>query len=171
MSDTRQHEWEAAINALLDGELDQEAAAALKADATTDQKLARDIIDAYQLQRALDTLRPEAAPASLRRRLRQIPRQQRERPRWLEPRWIAAAATVPVLALALLLARPQEPSRAEVERAAAELALAFAYIEEVSGRTAARIEREVGGGLQEAVGVSVINAIPQFQTDEKETQA
>lgn len=167
----RRHAREARINALLDGELDSADAEALKAEAANDRQLARDIVEAYQLQRAMDHVRPEPAPASLRRRLRRIPCEHGTRPRLLQPRWAAALATVPLLAIALLLARPPEPSRAEVETAAAELAIALAYIEKVSDRATRRIEREVGGELQEAVGGGVIKSIPYLHTDSKETHA
>ena len=160
--------WETQINALLDGELDVAGAEALKAAATDDQKLARDIIEAYQLQQAMEQLRPERAPASLRRKLKKIPRQHAERPVHLQPRWAAAFAAVPLAVLSLWLALPQQPSRAEVEQAAAELALAFAYIEQVSSRTAGRIEHEVGSELNAAVGGSVIKSIPQSESKEKQ---
>jgi anti-sigma factor RsiW len=174
MSERGEHdrqEREAKINALLDGELDAADAQALEAAASADRGLARDIIEAYQLQQAMDQLRPEAAPASLRRRLRRIPREHRRRPWLFEPRWAAALATVPLLAAGLMLLRPQGPSRAEVEQAAAELAIALAYIEQVSDRAAGRIEQEVGGEIQKAVAGSVIRSIPRFQIETKETQA
>ena len=86
--------WEEQINALLDGELGPEEAESLKAAATEDQVLAREIIEAYQLQQAMEGLRPESAPASLRRKLKKIPRQHAERPVFLQPRWAAAFAVV-----------------------------------------------------------------------------
>ncbi len=172
MSENNTHEsrqWEEQINALLDGELNAGDAEALKAAATDDQRLARDIIEAYQLQQAMEQLRPEPAPASLRRKLRRIPREQASRPRFLQPRWVAAFATVPVLAITLVLIQPQEPSRSEVEKAAAELAIAFAYIDRVSNRTVNEIERQVGGELQQAVGGSVLKSIPQPNKQEIQT--
>lgn len=156
------------INALLDGELEVSEAEALKAAATEDQQLARDIIEAYQLQQAMEQLQPEQAPASLRRKLKRIPREHAERRVYLQPRWVAAFAAVPLAVLSLWLAQPQQPSRAEVEQAAAELAIAFAYIEQVSGRTVGRIEHEVGGELNKAVGGSVIKSIPQSESKEKQ---
>ena len=56
--------WEAQINALLDGELNQDDAELLKAEASDDRELARAIIEAYQLQKAMDEIRVERAPAS-----------------------------------------------------------------------------------------------------------
>ena len=156
------------INALLDGELNVTEAEELKAAATEDQQLARDIIEAYQLQQAMEQLRPERAPASLRRKLKKIPREHAERPVYLQPRWAAAFAAVPLAVISLWLVQPQQPSQAEVEQAAAELALAFAYIEQVSSRTAGRIEHEVGGELNDAVGGSVIKSIPQSESKEKQ---
>jgi hypothetical protein len=60
-------EWEEQVNALLDGELNDVQAGALKAAAASDQALAQAIIEAYQLQQALNALPLERAPDSLRR--------------------------------------------------------------------------------------------------------
>jgi anti-sigma factor RsiW len=163
--------WEQQINAFLDGELGPAEAEALKSDATEDQRLARAIIEAYQLQQAMEHLGTEAAPARLRRKLRRIPREQGRRPLLLQPRWAAAFAAVPLLVISLMLFRSEEPSRAEVEKAAAELALAFAYIDRVSDRTRGVIEHQVGGELQQAVGGSVMRSIPQPKPESKEIQA
>jgi len=174
MKEREQHEneaWEARINALLDGELGAAEAEALKQEATEDQRLAREIIEAYQLQQALEQLRVEAAPASLTRRLRRIPREQVPRSWQVKPRWAAALAAVPLAVLALWLVQPHEPSRAEIEKAAADLAIAFSYIEKVSDRTAGRIEREVGGELQQAVGGSMIRSLPKSTSESQEKQA
>ena len=61
--------WESRINDLLDGELNAEEAADLRAEAENDAALAQAIIDAYALQASLDELEIERAPASLRKRL------------------------------------------------------------------------------------------------------
>jgi len=70
-------DWEARINKLLDGELDENATAVLKREAGEDRQLARAIIEAYELQRGMDHLGIERAPASLRKKLRQIPRAEK----------------------------------------------------------------------------------------------
>lgn len=109
-------DWEAQVNALLDGELDDAAAEALKARAERDQALARAIVEGYQLQRLVASLPIERAPDSLREKLRRIPAEQeslalaasrREREarsggrkrRWFvfEPRWAMALAAVPLV--------------------------------------------------------------------------
>ena len=69
--------WEDRINALLDGELSAEDAGLLKAEATDDRQLARAIVEAYQLQQAMDGIKVERAPDSLRKRLKAVPRQHR----------------------------------------------------------------------------------------------
>ena len=79
-------EWESQVNALLDGELDEESTAALKRAAGEDHELARAIIEAYELQRGMERLVIERAPASLRKKLRRIPRAQQtssSRHRWV----------------------------------------------------------------------------------------
>ncbi len=65
--------WEDLINALMDGELSAADAELLKAEASDDRELARAIIEAYQLQQAMDDIHVERAPDSLRKRLRAIP--------------------------------------------------------------------------------------------------
>ena len=70
--------WEERINALLDGELSADDAELLKAEASDDRELARAIVEAYQLQQAMDEVRVERAPSSLSKRLNAIPRQQRK---------------------------------------------------------------------------------------------
>ena len=103
-------DWEAQVNALLDGELSPRDTAALKAAASDDQRLARDIIEAYQLQQAMEQLQAEPAPPGLRRRLRRIPRDHERRPLLLQPRWAAAFAAVPLLVITLLVVQPRDPN-------------------------------------------------------------
>jgi hypothetical protein len=157
------------INALLEGELDVAAAEALKAEARDDRQLAAAIIDAYQLQQAMEHLRPEQAPASLRRRLRRIPRQHR--PAYLQPRFAAAMAIVPLLVVAVVLMQPRQPSQAEIQQARQDLAVAFAYIDRVSDRTFSRMEQEVGDELKDAVGGSVIKSISKPKSTTQENPA
>lgn len=162
-------EWEAKINALLDGELDQDEAEALKWAATADQELARSIVEAYQLQRAMENVHVEKAPASLRRSLKQIPRQHR--PAIFQPRWVAAFAVVPIIIVSVFLLRAIEPGTAPVaqpdaemvklEQARQDLAVAFAYIDLVSDKTSNRIESELGGELSNAVAGPIFKTINQ----------
>lgn len=150
------------INALLDGELDNEQAEQLKQEATSDQQLARSIIEAYQLQRAMEHVRVEKAPASLRRKLRRIPRQQR--PAYLRPAWVTAFAVVPLAVLAMVMmqprdTKPREPTTAEVAQAREDLAVAFAYIDRVSERAGNEIETELSSEMTDAVAGSVFRTI------------
>lgn len=145
--------WEAQINALLDGELDEHEAAALKQEAEQDQALARAIVEAYALQARLDELEVERAPASLRKRLADIPKSESVgRKRWFGmPRWIPAGAmaAVPLALGAMVMMQflPQQPeySRAEVMQARQDVITAFAYLD----RIGARAGREIRGGLAE----------------------
>ncbi len=118
--------WESQVNALLDSELDESSTEALKQAAQEDHELARAIIEAFQLQRSMDTIGIERAPASLRRKLRGIPRNNRQS---LSPRrWIMATAmaSIPLLAIGLVLMQPRQPSQADVEQARQDLACAAA---------------------------------------------
>lgn len=155
------------INALLDGDLDPDEAERLKAMATQDEDLMRAIVEAYRLQRAMEHVHVEKAPASLRRRLKQIPRQSH--PIYLQPRWVAAFAIVPLMIIAVALMRSGEPpatqfdqarvDQAQVDQARQDLAVAFAYIDQLSDRTSNLIESEVGGEISRAVAGSIFKSI------------
>ena len=172
------------INALLDGDLDPDEAETLKAMATQDKDLMRAITEAYQLQRAMEHVRVEKAPARLRRRLKQIPRQNRAV--YLQPRWVAAFAIVPLMIIAVALMRSPGPvatqfdqanveqsqinqaqidqaqiDQARVKRARQELAVAFAYIDNVSAKAGNLIASEVGGEMSHAVAGSIFKSIRQ----------
>jgi len=111
--------WEQQINALLDGELEKAAAEKLKAAATDDRDLARAIAEAHQLQQVMEGLPVERAPASLTKRLRAIPLQQRSahRTRWFKPGWAVAVATIPLVIIALSMMQPNTPSASEIAKA------------------------------------------------------
>ena len=155
------------INALLDGDLNPDEAERLKAMAKQDEDLMRAIVEAYQLQRAMEQVQVEKASASLRRRLKQIPWQNR--PVYLQPRWVAAFAIVPLMIIVVALMRSPEPpatqidqahfNQARVEQARQDLAVAFAYIDQVSDRTSNIIESEVGGEMSNAVAGSIFKSI------------
>jgi anti-sigma factor RsiW len=166
--------WEEKINALLEGELDQDESEALKAEASSDQKLARAIVDAYQLQRAMENVQTERAPASLRRSLKKIP--QQNRPLFFQPRWAMAFAVVPLVIASVMILKSTQPSdiqapgpqaglssaeMVKLEQARNDLAVAFAYIDLVSDRTSNRIESEVGGEMSKAVAGSIFRNIQQ----------
>ena len=157
------------INALLDGELDDAAADALKRDASKDQQLARAIIDAYQLQRAMEHTGIENAPASLRKRLRRIPREQR--PAWQQPQWAMALAAVPLVVLTMMFIQPSGPSADEVEQARQELAVAFAYINKVGSRTSSQLESQLGNEFGHKVTEKVFENIPGLIHNSEEEQA
>lgn len=160
--------WESKVNALLDNELDQASADALKQAASEDHELARAIIDAYQLQRSMDAIGIEQAPASLRRKLRAIPRdnRQNQRPR----RWVMATAmaTIPLLAISLFLIQPHQPSQAEVEQARQDLAVAFTYIDKVGNRAGDRIHSVIGSELHDGVTNNISKHIPYTEQSRKE---
>ena len=165
--------WEDRINALLDGELSASDAELLKTEASSDQELARAIVEAYQLQQAMDSIRVERAPDSLRKRLRAIPREHRpERSfHWLQPRWAMALAAIPLVIIAVSLMQPQRPSPEEVAKARHELAIAFAYLDKAAALTSREIESTVGQTMADAVTDSVDRAIKTQSSDAKEKKA
>ncbi|GMR15089.1 MAG: hypothetical protein BMS9Abin30_0709 [Gammaproteobacteria bacterium] len=156
--------WERQINELLDGELGETDAEELKSAASDDRELARNIVEAFQLKQLMDGLHVERAPASLRKRLRSIPREQRSAPglRWLQPRWVAALAAVPLVLIAVSLMQPKTPSAEEVATARQELAIAFSYIDKAGQFTRREIELTVGQTMADAVTGSVNRTI-KFQ--------
>ena len=174
-------EWEDAINALMEGELDDREAEQLKTAATEDQALARAIIEAYQLQQAMASIPQERAPASLRRKLADIPRQQaalqraERRSSWMQPRWMAAMAAIPlvivVASIGISLKAPKEPSQAEIARAQQELAVAFAYLGKVSRKTSHEIGSTVNTEMEQAVNENMIRTLQDQMEFKKERKA
>ena len=160
------------INALLDGDLSARDAELLKAEATDDRELARAIVEAYQLQQAMDQVHVERAPRSLTKRLNAIPRENRERPSFslLQPRWAMALAAVPLVVIAVSLMRPDTPSASEIAQARQELAIAFAYLDKAGAITGREIESTVGHTMANAVTGSVNKVIqsPNLTSKEKE---
>jgi hypothetical protein len=179
--------WEDQINALLDGELSSEDAELLKVEATDDRDLARAIVEAYQLQQAMDTVHVERAPASLTKRLRAIPREQRPTPKFslLQPLWaiaqaglsagfrpklLALAAIVPLILITVSLMQPKTPSAQEIEQARQDLAVAFAYLDKAGQFTGREIESAVGNTMSDAIAGSVIRTIKSQNETSKEKE-
>jgi len=162
--------WEEQINALLDGELSQTDAELLKAEASDDRDLARAIIEAYQLQKAMDNIRVERAPDSLRKRLRAVPRQHGTLPLFniFQPRWVAAFAVIPLVFMVLIMMQPNTPSTQEIEKARQDLAIAFAYLDKAGQFTGREIESTVGSTMSDAITGSVIRNIKsQYETSKE----
>ena len=161
-------EWESQVNALLDCELDEASTDALKQAAGEDHELARAIIEAFQLQRSMDSISIEQAPASLQRKLRDIPRKNRQS-QWPR-RWVMASAVaiVPLLAIGLALMQPQQPSQADVEQARQDLAVAFNYIDKIGNMTGDRIYGVLGSELHKDVTENISKHIPFTEQSLKE---
>jgi anti-sigma factor RsiW len=161
------------INALLDGDLSQADAELLKAEATDDRELARAIVEAYQLQQAMDAIKVERAPKSLTRKLNAIPRKESSTPLFgfLQPRWAMALAAIPLVLFSVSLMQPDTPSDAEIAQARQELAIAFAYLDRASMITGREIESTVGDTMADAMTESVNRAIQSQKLYSKETKA
>jgi hypothetical protein len=173
--------WEARINALLDGELDEQAAAALKQEAEHNQALARAIVDAHALQARIDELEIERAPATLRARLARISKtESASRRRWLGmPRWVPAGAlaAVPLLVIAMVMmqATPEpadaiqrEYSEAEVLQARQDLITALAYLDRVGERAGRQIASDLSRELRNGVNARVAEHMPFTHQSEQE---
>jgi hypothetical protein len=166
--------WEDQINALLAGELSDTDAEALKSEATDDRDLARAIIEAHQLQRAMDAVQVERAPASLSKRLKAIPRKQRADSRvgirFFEPRWVMALAAVPLAIITINLMQPGTPSDTDIAKARQDLAIAFAYIDRAGSITGREIESTVGNTMADALNGSVNKTINLQNENSKEKE-
>ena len=165
--------WEKQINALLDGELDKADADKLKSAATDDRELARAIVEAYQLQRAMDEIHVERAPASLSKRLLAIPDEQKTASRfdWFQPRWAMALAVIPLVVITFNMMQPDTPSASEIAKARQDLAIAFAYLDKAGRMTGREIESTVGRTIADAVTGSVNRAIKLQNDSFKEKKA
>lgn len=183
---------ESAINALLDGELGETAAAELKAKAAEDVLLSQAIVDAWQLQRALENLPLEKAPASLSRRLRLIPRQQARlsrRPLFGMPRWAVAAglASVALVAAAMMMSGPAGQGQvtnvpqhatalpaddaARVEQAKRDLAVAFYYLDKTGFRVARHMNEVLNREVADPVRDELKHRLPFTGQNRREENA
>ena len=145
----------------------------LKAEASDDRELARSIVEASQLQQAMDDVKAERAPASLRKRLNAIPRQQRKAQTFsfLQPRWAMALAAIPLVVITVSLMQPDTPSASEIAKARQDRASALAYLDKANAITSREIESRVGPTLANAVTGSVNRAIKPQSLSSKEKEA
>jgi hypothetical protein len=183
-------DWEIEINELLDDELDGASAKALKAAAAEDRVLARAIVEACQLHQSLEQQRPERAPASLRRKLRRIPREQKEatgRLVFSMPRWLPAGglAAIVLVAVAMLLNEPAGrtviSSQATASRSASdaarreqtrrELAIAFYYLDKAGLRLGQQIHQLMNEELSAPVRDELSRHMPYVGPAPKENNA
>ncbi|MDZ4728368.1 MAG: hypothetical protein SH820_00255 [Xanthomonadales bacterium] len=186
--------WEEQINALLDGELNDEQAGQLQAAARNDPALAQAIVAAYQLQQALEAIPQQRAPASLRHKLTNIPDEQgrkvgrKARPTcrsgWFQSAWISALAAIPLVIIALSLWQPAElgiiehtvteltePTTAELREARRELAVAFGYLGRVGRKTGLEIGNTVNREMQQTINENMIRTIQEQMEFNKERNA
>jgi len=183
-------DWEDKINALLDGALDEASAEALKSAAKADSALARAIVDAWQLQKGMDQLALEKAPASLRRKLRRIPHEHKAAPRrplLALPRWVLAGslASLALIAVVLVLRPPAGQAvtatgpvvkqtageSAQAAQARRELAIAFYYFDKVGSRVGRQIHQELNEELSAPIKENLSKHLPYTGQAYKEKHA
>ena len=183
------NEQEAQINALLDGELDELATAELKAAASEDTALAQAIVDAWQLQRHLDSLQIEKAPPSLRRKLKRIPsehkRQTKEKSFGLRP-WLLAGGLASVSLVVVMVAMngpvtgpvnqqngvavEATSDEQRAQQTAEELQLAFQYIDKVGLRLGKQINNVLSDEISTPVKDNFSRYMPYTGHSKKEKQ-
>jgi len=180
-------DWEQEINELLEGALDESSAEALKVAAARDSELAQAIVRAWQLQKSMDELHLEKAPASLRRRLKRIPREHPgpSRHPWFVParRVMAGSMAVLVLVAVVLTAgrfagteRQQMDSQAAAEavrvtKARRDLATAFYYLDKVGLRVGREIHEELNDELSAPIRDNLSKHLPYTGQSQKEKHA
>ncbi|MCZ6616926.1 MAG: hypothetical protein O7E57_02245 [Gammaproteobacteria bacterium] len=154
--------WEEKINALLDGELNEEQAKSLWAAAERDSALDGAINEAVELHRVVAKLQFNDMPRSLGRKLRQIPRQTsaHERSGFLQLRWGMVAATV-LVALMITVSQvgPGEPSEAEIAQGRRDFNLTLTYLARASSRTSSQIASNIGRGFSAPVTRHTVRVI------------
>ncbi len=183
-------DWEGQINALLDGDLNEAQTEQLKAAAKQDKVLAQAIVDAYQLQQALEAIPLQRAPDSLRRKLASIPAEQGRKGRlaarqsWFQPAWIGALAAIPLAIIALSIFKPTEvemtkpmaietaePTAAEVREAQRELVVALTYLGKVGRKTGLEIGSAMHSEIQRTINENMIRTIQEQMEFNKERNA
>ena len=164
-------EWESQVNALLDGELDEQSTAALKRAADEDHEKARAIIEAYELQLGMARLRNERGPASLRRKLRRIPRTQQTFPSRRRLVMVTSMGCVPLMDISLILMQPRQASPADVDLARRVLALAFSYIDKVGYRTGDYLQDVLGTELRTSVSDNLSKHFPFTEQSREEEKS
>ena len=122
-----------------------------------------------QIDHLLNQLEVEKAPARLTRKLKRIPRENREKKPllpWLFPgplpKWVMAPAfaAVPLIAITVVMMQPKQPSEAEIEQARQDLAVAFAYLDKIGNRTGNQIHSVLGDELRHNVKDKLSEHIP-----------
>lgn len=134
-----------------------------------------------QIERMMERLTIEKAPPTLSARLHRIPEeegrkahQKASRRAWLGsgrfPRWVLAPAfaAVPLALLVVMMMQPRQPSRAEVEQARQDLAVAFSYIDRVGLLTGNEIQSVLGAELRHSVKAPLSEHIPFTEQSHKE---
>lgn len=126
-----------------------------------------------ELETMMESLGVERAPASLRRSLRRIPREEKRRERqwsWPQPRWAMAPAfaVIALLAVGIVVTQPRQASPEEVEQARQDVALAFAYLDKAGTRTGSEIHNVLGGELRHSVTDNISKHFPYTEQSLKE---
>lgn len=134
--------------------------------------------DDARIEAMLEQLGIEKAPASLSERLYRIPQEHGrkgwrwpwQRPAHTFPRWAMAPAlaAIPLLVISVVLMQPDQPSKAEVEQARHDLAVAFAYLDKAGLRVGEEIQQVLGEEIRDNVKESLTENLPYTQTSHKE---
>jgi hypothetical protein len=152
MNEIELERWERQVNALIDGELNDQEIRSLNEAAATSSDLAGMLKQARLLQALTATL-PERVPREqLSEKLLQIP--QRRARRWIP--WATAASLV--VALSWLLADSYNQTR-ELAQARQDMSIAMHYLRQATGRTHAVILASVAQGFKEPVHRNAVEII------------
>ena len=161
-------DFEEQINALIDGELNDDQVAALLSLQARQPRLERDLARAQSLQQALSQIPTERAPHSLRHKLEQIGNSPAPGNNWW--RWAAVAAAVPLLLLLMVPDQISGPSAEEIEQGRRDLALALAYLEKAQQQTVLEIGSSIDGAVVGSIRDNTLEVLKKrIDTNEEVT--
>jgi hypothetical protein len=146
-------DWEQQVNALIDGEMEDQQVAALLALAANEPVLENKLRQARLLQEVLHGLPTPQAPRSLRNKLAQIGREETGIQSLVFSwwRWGAAAAAVSLLLFFNIDAHRQGPSAAEIEQGRRDLVVALGYLQGAGHKAVVKIDGSLIGGVVEPI--------------------
>lgn len=149
------HHPESEIAALLEqGKLPATARRRVRRQLARQSRRIKQDIRTLLQRHGIDMAGIEPAPASLRSRLRAIPGPSGRNVITPLRLGLSSAVAAVMIALLLVIQQPTQdknPSRAEIEQARAQLAVAFSYVQRISSQSEHYMRHEIGHTMQDAL--------------------
>ena len=147
------------LNALLDGELDDQEIASLRVAANRDPEFAQTLEQTLALKSALGSIPKRKVPATLAQKLQAIPDSRtHRRSGWLA---IAAAAMVLIAVGSWQLRTPADstPNAQQLALARQDIDVTFGYLQRINRKASRRIESSVANGLNRPLSTITVGAL------------